>query len=146
MPEAYGTPRLAFQPAPHKEFPAKFELGKASKPDDYCVLELGHTIVGDDKASLKEFLKAMATGFPKDWVAEKESDVTVGTREQVALRAPYSFKSSGIPFHLELVLFKRGNQYSYFETISTRKSFDKLSKVIREIETSADIEPREAAK
>jgi len=125
---------------------AKFELGVASSPDGYCVLELGHAVAGDGSASLKDFLKATATSFPKDWVADKVSDDVAGQQKFAALRAPYRFESSKIPFHLELLIFKRGNQYSYFETISTQKAFEKLSKSLREIEASAEIEAREEAK
>jgi hypothetical protein len=113
------------------------EKGVASHSDDYCVIKLGHVV--SDETSDAEFKDHMVKDFPKDWKAEKTSKITVGKDKQEALRIPYTFTASGISFRLEVLLFKRGTHFTYFQFVCTEKAYEGMHEELDKIFNDADI-------
>ena len=117
------------------------EKGEASHSSSYYVLKLGHIATNED-STVEHFREEMIKGFPADWTPMEVTKVTVGREKLPALRMPYTFEAEGIKFRLDVILFRRGRQYTFFQFVGTQKAYAALNKEILKMVDEADINPK----
>jgi len=115
------------------------QTGVPAHSDDYYVAKLGH-IVDDVDETIDQFKDTMVKSFPADWKHLDEDKTTAGKKKLPALHVAYSFESSGIPFRVDLYLFKRGRQFTFFEFVGTAKAWETMHDQLIKIVHDADIE------
>jgi hypothetical protein len=115
------------------------QKGVPTHPDDFYVLKIGH-IAADTDMELDKFKGDMVKSFPAEWKALETSKATVGKQKIEALRVPYTFETSGIPFRMDLFLFRRGRQFTFLQFVGTQKAYDALNKELLKIVDDADVE------
>jgi len=119
----------------------QLESGKPAAPDTYYVFKVGH-VVEKTVDSAKAFKDEMVKMFPKEWKMGEITDVTVGKDKVAALKIPYTFSMEGFDWKMELYLFKRGDQFTYFQVMSLAKGWDAADKAFQDLITTAAIEPK----
>jgi hypothetical protein len=114
------------------------QKGVPEKSDDYYVLKIGHVVIDED-ATVEQFKDGMIKSFPADWKSLGVTKVTVGTDKLPALCISYSFLTSGIPFRMDMYLFRRGRQFTFFQFVGTEKAYDGLHDELHKIVADAEI-------
>jgi hypothetical protein len=116
------------------------QKGVPEKSDGYYVLKIGHVVIDED-STVEQFKDIMIKSFPADWKALGVTKVTVGKDKLPALCISYSFLSSAIPFRMDMYLFRRGRQFTFFQFVGTEKAFDALHDELHKIVEDAEITP-----
>jgi hypothetical protein len=116
------------------------QKGVPEKSDGYYVVKLGHVVVDED-ATVEQFKDIMVKSFPADWKAIGVKKVTVGKDKLDALCVSYSFLTDAIPFRMDMYLFRRGHQFTFFEFVGTEKAYAAMHEELQKIVDDAEIAP-----
>lgn len=115
------------------------QTGVPRHSDDYYVAKLGH-MVDDVDETIEQFKDGMIKSFPADWKHLGDDKTTAGKKKLPALHFAYSFETSGIPFRVDIYLFRRGRQFTFFEFVGTAKAWETMHDQLIKIVHDADIE------
>lgn len=115
------------------------QTGVPTHSDDYYVVKLGH-VVNDADETLEQFKDGLIKNFPADWKHLGEGNTTAGKKKLPALHIAYSLNISEIPFRVDIYLFQRGRQFTFFQFVGTAKAYDTMYDELIKIVHDADID------